>query len=102
MDRWIYKADTEIRATAVEEFNDGQGLDVARRLYPEVSKTTEKVLQFNDNFDAVMSAADDSALVPNLARELSQLGETLVSRFELEDQLIESLHYAHRELIASA
>ncbi len=85
-----------------EEFNDGQGLDVARRLYPEVSKTTEKVLQFNDNFDAVMSAADDSALVPNLARELSQLGETLVSRFELEDQLIESLHYAHRELIASA
>ncbi len=82
-----------------EEFNDGKGLEVARRLYPEVSKTTEQVLAFNDNFDAVLSTQDDS---PSLARELSKLGETLVSRFELEDQLIESLHYSHRELIASA
>lgn len=82
-----------------EEFNDGKGLEVARRLYPEVSKTTEQVLAFNDNFDAVLSNQDDS---PSLARELSKLGETLVSRFELEDQLIESLHYSHRELIASA
>lgn len=87
-----------------EEFNDGKGLEVARRLYPEVSKTTEQVLAFNDNFDALVSAeaASDKQETLNLARELSQLGETLVSRFELEDQLIESLHYSHRELIASA
>lgn len=86
-----------------EEFNDGKGLEIARRLYPEVSKTTEQVLAFNDNFDALFSNQDANVNdSPNLARELSQLGETLVSRFELEDQLIESLHYSHRELIASA
>ena len=82
-----------------EEFNDGKGLEVARRLYPEVSKTTEVALAFNDSFDA--SFAND-AVNPQLARELSLLGETLVSRFELEDQLVESLHYSHSELVANA
>ncbi|MGB2271879.1 MAG: sigma D regulator [Pseudomonadales bacterium] len=82
-----------------EEFNDGKGLDVARRLYPEVSNTTEVALAFNDSFDAFFST---DAVNPNLARELSLLGETLVSRFELEDQLIESLHYSHSELVANA
>ena len=82
-----------------EEFNDGKGLDVARRLYPQVSKTTEVALAFNDSFDETFS---DGVINPQLARELSVLGETLVSRFDLEDQLVESLHYSHSELVANA
>ena len=82
-----------------EEFNDGKGLDVARRLYPKVSKTTEVALAFNDSFDEIFS---HGVINPQLARELSVLGETLVSRFVLEDQLVESLHYSHSELVANA
>ncbi len=82
-----------------EEFNDGSGMEVARCIYPQISKTTELVLAFNDRFDALLNGDSPSS---NLARELSGLGETLVSRFDLEDQLIENLHYAHRDLIVSA
>ena len=41
-------------------------------------------------------------LLPNLAHELSHLGESLVTRFELEDSLIENLHFSHKELIANS
>lgn len=82
-----------------EELNDGKGMEIARRLYPQISKTTEQVLAFNDSYDAMIEGNKNAI---NLARELSLLGETLVSRFELEDQLVENLHYAHRDLIASA
>ena len=82
-----------------EEFNDGKGLEVARKIYPQVSQTTEVALAFNDSFDHALNS-DNSC--PTLARDLSKLGETLVSRFDLEDQLIESLHYAHSDLIANA
>ena len=51
-----------------EEFNDGKGLDVARRLYPQVSKTTEVALAFNDSFDEIFS---HGVINPQLARELS-------------------------------
>lgn len=81
-----------------EELKDGKGMEVARRLYPHISRTTELVLTFNDKYDL----SDDQNSLPNLAADLSKLGETIVSRFELEDQLIENLHYAHEALVASA
>ena len=80
-----------------EEFKDGEGLEVARKLYPQVSQTTEVVLAFNDSFDNALNSDNNC---PTLARDLSKLGETLVSRFDLEDQLIKSLHYAHSDLLA--
>ena len=81
-----------------EELNDGKGMEVARHLYPKISQTTEHVLSFNDRFDAYQSG--EAGL--NLAADLSKLGETLVVRFELEDQLLENLHYAHEDLISTA
>ena len=80
-----------------EAFNDGKGLEVARRLYPHISRTTELVLAFNDKYDTETTC--HKGLVA-LAPDLSALGETLVSRFELEDQLVENLHNAHEELVA--
>lgn len=77
-----------------EEFDDGSALDAAKLLYPKISATTERVLSFNDNLEAMLNTEQNA---PTLARELSLIGETLVSRFELEDQLVEKLHYSHKE-----
>lgn len=82
-----------------EEFGDGSALELAKKLYPHISMTTEKVLAFNDN---LIQLTDETNSDRNLARELSVIGETLVSRFELEDQLVEQLHYAHKGLVAIA
>ena len=81
-----------------EEFGDGSALELAKRLYPQISSTTEKALAFNDQLDAMINGNGHGL---SLAHELSLIGETLVSRFELEDQLVESLHYAHKNLIAT-
>jgi regulator of sigma D len=35
-----------------------------------------------------------------LARDLNQLGEKMVERFDLEDKLIDSLHTCHRDMVA--
>jgi regulator of sigma D len=81
-----------------EELNDGKGMEVARRLYPQISQTTEHVLAFNDRVETLA----EEGFGANLANALSKLGETLVLRFELEDQLVENLHYAHEDMILSA
>ena len=82
-----------------EALNDSSALDLAKKIYPELSKTTDIALSFNDKFDGVFSNED---ITPNLAHELSHLGESLVTRFELEDTLIENLHYSHKDLIVNS
>ncbi|EMP54099.1 anti-RNA polymerase sigma 70 factor [Marinobacter santoriniensis NKSG1] len=80
------------------EFNDG-GLELAAKLYPRIQETTEVALSFNDRLDGRhLSEAD----IRGLFDELSQLGETLENRFEMEDFLIEHLHRAHEGKVASA
>lgn len=80
-----------------EAFGDNSALEVARSLYPKISATTENVLSFNDNV-AQMLDPQDSEL--SLARELSKIGEILVTRFELEDELVTNLHDSHKDLVA--
>ena len=38
--------------------------------------------------------------ITELPKDLSELGELLEERFQLEDELIETLHNAHKEMIA--
>lgn len=76
-----------------EEFEDGSA-ELAKSLFPYINATTETALEFNDSY-----ASNDSDLA-TLSKSLSKLGETLASRFELEDRLIEVMHDAHRELVA--
>ncbi len=73
------------------EYNDG-GLELAAKVYPQIEQTTGVVLDFNDRLDG---RDLDEADMPELFAELSKLGETLASRFELEDFLIEHLHNVH-------
>lgn len=78
------------------EFDDG-GLDLAHRLYPSLETTTEFILTFNDKYD---TAEQCSLHADELPVDLSQLGEQMTERFELEDHLIERLHNIHRGQVA--
>jgi regulator of sigma D len=79
-----------------DEFNDG-GLELAKEVEPKIRTTTDLVLNFNDEYSErqVFSVQD----IAHLSEDLSKLGEVLAERFEFEDQLIESLHNAHKDRI---
>ncbi len=77
-----------------DEFNDG-GLELARELDPRIRATTDAVLTFSDNYSERKNLCVQD--VAHLSRDLSELGELLAERFELEDQLIGSLHHAHKD-----
>ncbi|MDI9246473.1 sigma D regulator [Marinobacter sp. CHS3-4] len=80
------------------EFNDG-GIELASKVYPRIEKTTETALNFNDQLNG-QSLSEDK--IRDLFEQLSELGETLETRFEMEDFLIEHLHNAHAEKVMSS
>jgi regulator of sigma D len=80
------------------EFDDG-GIELAARVYPRIEKTTETALNFNDQLNG-QSLTEDKAR--ELFGQLSELGEMLEARFEMEDFLIEHLHNAHAEKVMSS
>ncbi|MFN2362130.1 MAG: sigma D regulator [Marinobacter sp.] len=80
------------------EFNDG-GLELAARLYPKIEQTTELALNFNDRLNGQSLTESE---VRELFLQLSELGENLESRFEMEDYLIEHLHNAHADKVMSS
>lgn len=81
-----------------KEFNDG-GTELAAKVYPRIAETTEVALNFNDRLDGRALTESD---IKALFEELSKLGETLETRFEMEDFLIEHLHNVHASKVASA
>ena len=80
------------------EFDDG-GIELAGRIYPRISETTEVVLDFNERIDGKRPAESE---MDDLMAELSRLGEALETRFELEDFLIEHLHNVHADKVPSS
>jgi regulator of sigma D len=76
------------------EFNDDEGLELAAKVYPRITETTQVILDFNDKIDGrELSEPEMQALFT----ELSRVGEILASRFELEDLLIAHLHTANAD-----
>ena len=69
-----------------------EGLARAREYYQQVDATTEAILDFNDKYQET----DD---LSTLNDDLSKLGESLATRFEGEDAMIEVLH-ANRDRVA--
>lgn len=61
--------------------------DIAGEVYPSISDITQKILDFNDKYDCGDHCGDFS----HLADDLSELGEKLADRIELEDRVIETL-----------
>lgn len=66
-------------------------LSLARGLYPEISKTTDIALVFNDKYTNINNVDKYDVL----SDDLSRMGVALAERFELEDQLIEAFHTNH-------
>lgn len=63
---------------------------VAETIYPSILEITNKVLDFNDKYDC----GDHCAQLGELENDLSQLGEALADRIELEDKLIAAFGYS--------
>lgn len=74
------------------DFEDKNGLKEAATLIDTIDSTTEAALDFNDKY----LETDD---LTTLTEDLSKLGETLATRFEAEDRMIEVLHLAHKDLV---
>ncbi|ORU92440.1 MAG: anti-sigma factor [Cycloclasticus sp. symbiont of Bathymodiolus heckerae] len=56
----------------------------AEEIYPKISKATESVLDFNDKYQELTPLL----ILNDLANDLSDVGEHLANRIELEDELI--------------
>jgi regulator of sigma D len=62
--------------------------DLAAQLYPRIAESTQAALDFNDRYDG-----KPFEISPMFHEHLSQLGELLASRIEIEDKIInEILH----------
>jgi len=60
---------------------------VADKVYPDIVTTTQTILDFNEKYDF----GDKEPKLESLKFDLSQLGECLADRIELEDQVISAL-----------
>lgn len=67
----------------------GAALERARRILAKLQKSTDAALRFNDVYDTDEHCEE---LIDNLPLELSELGELLAERFQLEDEMIRLLH----------
>jgi len=64
-------------------------LRLAGEIYPRVLHTTEVILEFNDRYDPTQPCEDLD--LERLTRDLSQIGEAIAERIDLEDRLIQAL-----------
>ena len=78
--------------TEAKELDDEAGLKSAAELFKTIDSTTGSILDFNDKYEEI----DD---LDAIETDLSKLGETLATRFESEDKMIEVLHYAHQDKV---
>ena len=63
--------------------------DLAEKIYAAINKTTQVAIDFNDLYD--ISEGFDPVVLQKLPEQLSQLGEQLATRIELEDQFINTM-----------
>ena len=72
------------------EFGDEDAVTNSRPLLEAIDISTEQALAFNEKYE-------DLSEVSEFADDLSSLAETLVTRFDAEDEMIARLHRAHVE-----
>lgn len=74
----------------------GLARDLARQLYARIARTTQAALTFHDRYDGPLPPTAWAAL----HEDLSQLGEYLATRIELEDQIIAAVRQSSVRLAA--
>lgn len=77
-----------------KDFDDG-GIELAQQIVPRLDAITTACVDFNDDYDQHCEFEQ----LAKLPADLSNMGELLEERFQLEDRLIERLHTAHRDLV---
>ncbi|MET1255854.1 sigma D regulator [Aliikangiella maris] len=73
------------------EINGAESIQLLEKLYPEISETTDIVVNFNDKYSQFV----EDAAFDHLDKDLSVLGEAIAKRVELEDNLIDTLRTKH-------
>lgn len=73
------------------ETNGPNSIQLLEKLYPEISETTDIVVNFNDKY----SEFSEESILHHLDSDLSLLGEAIAKRVELEDNLIDTLRTKH-------
>ncbi|WP_444996558.1 sigma D regulator [Aliikangiella sp. IMCC44359] len=73
------------------EVNGPESISLLEKLYPEISETTDIVVNFNDKY----SQFSEDSIFERLDNDLSVLGEAIAKRVELEDDLIDTLKTKH-------
>lgn len=68
----------------------GPARALARQLYARIASTTQVALNFHDGYDGELSAP----ALAGLGAALSQLGEQLARRIELEDRILSAIRRA--------
>lgn len=76
-------------------FNDAEALASGKKLLPDIYALTDLILDFNDKY----LATDD---LSSVSIDLSNLGEHLAQRFEIEDNMVNILHSAHYQQVLIA
>ncbi|MDH3281479.1 MAG: sigma D regulator [Gammaproteobacteria bacterium] len=62
--------------------------EIAEQTYPTIALTTEQVVEFNDKYEDRRRAENKAELM----KDLSELGEQLAIRVELEDRLLNAMN----------
>lgn len=68
-----------------------QSAKLADAIYPRITETTNKLVEFNDKYMAMNVSAD----LRDFDSDLSEIGQILESQLELEDELIQTLYTKH-------
>lgn len=64
-------------------------IQLARKLFPKITSTTEVAIDFNDMYDT--SKDFNTEILKELPKQLTTLGEHLATRIDLEDKFINTL-----------
>lgn len=77
----------EVYERITAQCDNAESKKLAERLTPKISASTDVAVDFNDKYAEIENEDWDT-----FDKDLSQLGQALVERFELEDQLIQNLY----------
>jgi len=73
------------------ETNGPSSIDLLDKLYPQITETTDIVVNFNEKYASTTKNGE----LNGLDNDLSLLGEAIAKRVELEDSLIKTLNVKH-------
>lgn len=75
-------------------------IELAEEIFNEIINTTKAAINFNDQYD--FSAKHKHDILQNFTNQLSELGQSLATRIELEDRFINTLLSPKPRLVYSA